>query len=110
VIVSAKKDPPAPGSYRFVLRKIAEHDPDIEENVTGYDESAYSRNILHADGKRRRTVFISSEYFRDRLTKLGWENVTGMWDGSAPAPAQAATAGPHAPEAAKRKAPVRIAG
>jgi hypothetical protein len=106
--VSAKKDPPDPGSYRFVLRKIAEHDPDIEENVPGYDESAYSRNILHPDGKRRRTIFISSEYFRDRLTKLGWENVTGMWDGSAPV--QAVAGASRAPEAAKRKPPVRIAG
>jgi len=78
---------PTVGTYRFVLRKIAEHDPSIEEIVSGYDESVYTRDITHPDGLRRRTAFVTSEPTRDRYCKLGWEDVTALWTQPQTAPA-----------------------
>jgi hypothetical protein len=94
--MSAPQGAPEAGSYRFVLRKIAPHDPTFEELVSGYDDAAKSRDVTHPDGVRRRTVYVNSEPFRDRLLRQGWEDVTGL-----------------AAKAAKRKGPapvVRVAG
>jgi hypothetical protein len=88
---------PKPESYRFVLRKLAEHDPTIEERVSGYDESALSVDVTHRDGVRRRTIFISSENFRDRLLRLGWEDVTQLFAGELPPATQAAPEAAAAP-------------
>lgn len=98
--MSAPQGAPDAGSYRFVMRKIAPHDPTFEELVHGYDEAAKSRDVMHPDGLRRRTVFINGDNFRTRLLKLGWEDVTEAF--------LAAVA-----KAGKRKGPtpvVRVAG
>lgn len=81
--MSADTTVPAPGSYRFVLRRLprreVELDPTIPELVSCYEEQVYSRNILHPDGLRRRTIFLQHPESRDRLIKLGWQDVTEAW-------------------------------
>jgi len=71
--------PPDPSTYQFVLRRIPDWDPWLSETVSGYDEAIESKDIVHPDGARKRTVFINSEPFRDRLLRLGWEDVTALW-------------------------------
>lgn len=74
----AQRGPAPEGTYRHALRKIAEHDPDYEELVCGVDESVQSRDVTHPDGLRRRTVYITSDTLRDRLLKMGWEDVPSV--------------------------------
>lgn len=106
----AQQGPAPEGTYRHALRKIAEHDPDYEELVCGVDESVQSRDVTHPDGLRRRTVYISSDTLRERLLKMGWEDV--------PAPVvapeavrveQAPTVAPSRPERTERPDPRRKA-
>lgn len=111
---------PPEGTYRFVLRKLAEHDPTIPERVSGYDESAISVDITHRDGANRRTIFISSEPFRDRLLRLGWQDVTELFAGASPPATPAAEPQPEpapAPAPASQRAAatrppktIRVAG
>ena len=95
--------PPARDSWTYCLRKYAEHEPTIREAVNGYDEAVETYDITHRDEKRRRTVFIRSIDFRERLLKKGWEDVTALFDGVAQAEAPAAP--PSKTEAPKRRAP-----
>lgn len=80
----ALKVAPQDGSYRFVMRKCADHDPEVEELVPGYDEAVTTRDITHPDGLRRRTAYISDGNLRERLLKTGWEDVTDRWTSQAP--------------------------
>lgn len=59
------------------MRKIPEHDPELPETVSGFDEACYTRDITHPDGLRRRTAFIRSTDLRQRMLCLKyWEDVT----------------------------------
>lgn len=75
----AQTEPPAPGSYSFVLATIRAYDPSQERLATTYGESHQSRNILHPDGRRRPTVFFSDPNGVSRLQKMGWEDVSAPW-------------------------------
>ena len=92
--MSASKEVPPRGSYRFVLRTVRAWNPEIPRLASTYSESQQSRNIVHPDGRRAPTVFFSDADGVERLRKRGWEDVTAAWfkalDG-------AATAAPSAP-------------
>lgn len=107
---------PLRGTYRFVLRKVAPHPPEVAERVSGYDEAQETYDITHPDGIRRRTLFLTSEFFRDRLWRMGsWEDVTEVWfahlDANPPPPKvlerQKAAAG-GAPR--QGRAPIKVEG
>lgn len=83
--------PPPRASYRYVLRET-NHNPEVSQAFTSYDEAADSRCIQHPDGVVACTLFLYSENARDRATKLGWVDVSDPWfarlDGAvAPPPA-----------------------
>jgi hypothetical protein len=96
----ADTNPPEPSSYNFVMRTWRPYDPTIERRASTYDESVLSRDITHPDGVRRPTIFILGENARDRLIKLGWQDVTEQWKKApptapVPAPATPQTAPPE---------------
>lgn len=62
-----------------VLRDQAGLDPTIEALVSGYDESTTTRDVVHPDGVRSRTVVVTSSSFAERLRCLGWLDVTDQW-------------------------------
>ena len=70
--------PPAPGSYRFVLRETI-HNPETMQTFVGYDEVADSRAILHPDGVTACTIFVFGESTASRARKKGWIDVTDEW-------------------------------
>lgn len=82
--------PPPRASYRFVLRET-NHNPEVSQAFTSYDEAADSRCIQHPDGIVACTLFLFSENARNRATKLGWVDVSDPWfarlDGAVVAPA-----------------------
>jgi hypothetical protein len=44
------------------------------------ENSKQSRDILHSDGERRRTIFVMTKTVRDHLTfHKGWQDVTERW-------------------------------
>jgi hypothetical protein len=97
------KAPPR-SEWRFVLRTIREYDPSRFRPVANtFNETRESLDILHPDGCRRPTVFFTDENGRNRLLRLGWEDVTEAWDAAAQAPAAAAEE-----PAATRKRPVAV--
>lgn len=123
----AETKAPPRESYRFVLRKVPPHPPEIAERVSGYDEAQETYDITHPDGVRRRTLFLNSQYFRDRLWKMGcWEDVTHLWPlkvqgvQSASSPATVVDNGKSSPVVEKTdkskpvirqgRAPIRIEG
>ncbi len=77
--VSASKEIPPRGSYRFVLRTVRQYDPSIPRLASTYSESQQSRDITHPDGRRAPTVFFTDPDGVDRLLRLGWEDVTSAW-------------------------------
>lgn len=70
--------------YR-VLRRT-DRSPSIPIRLVGYDETVESMDVLHPDGVRAATAFLRSPNAIARHTKLGWSDVTPMWDGSMPVP------------------------
>lgn len=90
--MSASKEIPPRGSYRFVLRTIRLFDPSIERLAATYSETQQSRDVLHPDGRRAPTVFFSDANGVERLRRLGWEDVSAAWfaglDAAAVAPKQ----------------------
>jgi hypothetical protein len=76
--MSAEKGLPE-GSFQFVLRTYREYDATIARAASTYGEAVNSRDVIHPDGIRRPTIFLATEAARDRLTKLGWEDVSSLW-------------------------------
>jgi hypothetical protein len=71
-------EPPVPGSYMHVLRRL---DRQLQEHaiaVIFYDGASDSRWI-DLDGVKAHTLFVTSDYQRDYATKRGWEDVTDRW-------------------------------
>lgn len=95
--MSAVVGAPEAGTYKFVLRRRDGFAPEIPEQVTGYTESPVSRDVTHPDGLRRRTVYLNDQALRDRLLRLGWEDVTELRSATTTAPP-------------KRRSVVRIPG
>lgn len=77
--MSLPQKPPPDKSYCFVLRTIRDYDPSIQRLASTHLESQHSLDIQHPDGKRKPTVFFSTQAGRDRLIKEGWEDVTHLW-------------------------------
>lgn len=76
----ASTEIPARDTYNFVLRRCTPLEPSVKETVSIRGENAKdSHNIVHPDGHRRRTIFVVQQNARDRLIKLGWEDVTEMF-------------------------------
>ena len=72
-------------SGAFVMRRIANFDPEFVEHVNCYDEAVETMDVTHPDGLRRRTVIIHQENSRQRLLCLGqWEDVTELHTKAAP--------------------------
>jgi len=73
----AKTEPPKLGTYTYVLRRMSLVDPGLSEVVACYGENnKQSYDITHHDEKRRRTLFVVTTPVRNRLLKLGWEDVS----------------------------------
>lgn len=62
-----------------VLRRT-DRNPHISMLLVGYDETKQSFAAVHPDGVEAPTVVSSSTGFQGRYTKLGWIDVTGMWE------------------------------
>lgn len=77
--MSASKEIPPRGTYRFVLRTIRLFDPEIERLASTYSESQQSRDVIHPDGRRAPTVFFSDPNGAERLCRTGWEDVSLAW-------------------------------
>lgn len=95
VVPAVLMEAPPRQSFRFVLRRYDfDHDFPLVENT--YDESCASRSI-EIDGVRAATMFVATEPFRERYTKLGWLDETARYDawvaGAADREAAAAAAG-----------------
>lgn len=73
--------PPPIGTFSFVLRrhKSCRFDPSLRNTVSSYDETVETRDITHNDGLRSQTIFVQKKTTRDRLWRMGWEDVTDMW-------------------------------
>lgn len=79
--MAAHTTPPPAGTFNYVLRRhrSCKFDPSLRNTVTSYIETVESRDITHNDGLRAQTVFVKQKFFRDRLWRKGWEDVTEMW-------------------------------
>lgn len=104
--MSASKEIPPRGSYRFVLRTLRPFDPTIERLASTYSESQQSRDVTHPDGQRRPTVFFSDPDGAERLRRDGWEDVTDAWMRALPAEKKPPPAAPKA----RAKDTIEVAG
>lgn len=73
--------PPAPGAYRYVLRRYdrdADHDDAQPIAFASYDEATDSRAI-ELGGTVAHTLFLQGDAARHRALCQGWQDATAEW-------------------------------
>jgi len=72
------KEPPRPGSYKFVAQMIRHLNSDIPQLFSSYNETAQSR-LVTFNGEARHTIFLKNESALQRAQKLGWRDITAQF-------------------------------
>ena len=71
-------EPPAPGTYTFVLRR---YDRDLLEHAIAFPcyDGSFDSRWIEFEGRAAHTLFVNTEPQRDRARYQGWKDETDRW-------------------------------